>query len=183
MTMEEAIKVRQEADELLDSEDVNSAICHMAVEITERLKDSNPIILCVLNGGLIVTGQLLTRLDFPLQVDYIHATRYGARTTGAVLEWLVKPRLSLAGRTVMLVDDILDEGITLAALAEYCRNEGASEVLMAVLIEKLHQRKIEPGMKADFWGVEVGDRFLFGYGLDYKGYWRNAPGIYAVNGT
>jgi len=124
----------------------------------------------------------LTKLVFPLEVDYVHATRYGHETTGAHLNWTAKPRLDLQGRTVLLLDDILDEGVTLAAIADYCRQQGAARVLMAVLVEKLHLRKVTPGMRADFSGLEVGDRFLFGYGLDYKGYWRNAPGIYAVKG-
>jgi hypoxanthine phosphoribosyltransferase len=113
-------------------------------------------------------------------VDYVHATRYGHETKGTHLHWTVKPQLDLHGRTVLLLDDILDEGITLAAIADYCRLHGAAKVMMAALVEKLHLRKVTPGMRADFSGIEVGDRFLFGYGLDYKGYWRNAPGIYAV---
>jgi hypoxanthine phosphoribosyltransferase len=140
------------------------------------------VLLCVMNGGLIFTGQLLTRLVFPLEIDYVHATRYGHETNGATLQWTVRPQLDLKGRTVLLLDDILDEGVTLAAIADYCRQQGAIKVCMAVLVEKLHLRKVSPGMKADFTGIEVGDRFLFGYGLDYKGYWRNAPGIYAVKG-
>ena len=135
-----------------------------------------------MNGGLIFTGQLLTRLLFPLEVDYVHATRYGHETNGAHLHWTVRPQLDLKDRTVLLLDDILDEGVTLAAIADYCRQQGAEKVLMAALVEKLHLRKVTPGMRADFSGIEVGDRFLFGYGLDYKGYWRNAPGIYAVKG-
>jgi hypoxanthine phosphoribosyltransferase len=115
-------------------------------------------------------------------VDYVHATRYGHETNGTNLNWTVRPQLELKGRTVLLLDDILDEGVTLAAIADYCRQQGAADVFMAALVEKLHLRKVTPGMKADFTGIEVGDRFLFGYGLDYKGYWRNAPGIYAVKG-
>lgn len=183
MTALEAQTVREEADELVSQVEISKAIDKIAREITERLKGANPLVLPVLNGGLIFAGQLLTKLDFPLQVDYIHATRYGIKTKGRVaLDWLVKPKLSLVGRTVLLIDDILDEGVTLAALAEYCLKEGAFEVQMAVLVEKLHLRKVVPGMRADYWGIEVGDRFLFGYGLDYKGYWRNAPGIFAVKG-
>ncbi|MFZ2950429.1 MAG: hypoxanthine-guanine phosphoribosyltransferase, partial [Desulfuromonadaceae bacterium] len=154
----------------------------MAQEITSQLKESCPVLLCVMNGGLIFTGQLLTSLVFPLEVDYVHATRYGHETKGASLQWTVRPQLDLKGRTVLLLDDILDEGVTLAAIADYCRQQGAAEVLMAVLVEKLHLRKVTPGMRADFTGIEVGDRFLFGYGLDYKGYWRNAPGIFALKG-
>ena len=182
MNIEEANVVIADADLLVPEAEVEIAIKRLAQEITCQLKDSRPLLLCVMNGGLIFTGQLLTKLVFPLEVDYIHATRYGHNTNGTTLQWTVKPQLNLKGRTVLLLDDILDEGVTLAAIADYCRQEGATEVFMAVLVEKLHLRKVTPGMRADFTGIEVGDRFLFGYGLDYKGYWRNAPGIYAVKG-
>lgn len=182
MNIEKANKVFAEADLLVSEAEVAAAVKRMALEITSQLKESRPVLLCVMNGGLIFTGQLLTSLVFPLEVDYVHATRYGQETEGAGLQWTVRPQLDLKGRTVLLLDDILDEGVTLAAIADYCRQQGAAEVLMAVLIEKLHLRKVTPGMRADFTGIEVGDRFLFGYGLDYKGYWRNAPGIYALKG-
>lgn len=178
----EVKKVLAEADLLASGAEVAAAIDRMAVEITNALHDADPVLLCVMNGGMIFAGQLLTQLVFPLQVDYVHATRYGHDTIGTHLHWTVRPQLDLKGRTVLLLDDILDEGVTLAAIAEYCRQQGAERVLMAVLVEKLHLRKVKPGMRADFFGLEVGDRFLFGYGLDYKGYWRNAPGIYAVKG-
>lgn len=182
MTLTAAKKVMAEADLLVSESEVVAAIKRVANEITVELKDSNPVVICVMNGGLIFGGQLLTQLDFPLEVEYIHATRYGQATSGSALNWIVKPNADLKGRTVLLLDDILDEGITLAAIADYCRQQGAAVVLMAALIEKLHLRKVTPGMRADFTGIEVGDRFLFGYGLDYKGYWRNAAGIYAVKG-
>jgi hypoxanthine phosphoribosyltransferase len=182
MTIDDAKRVLREADCLVSEAEVISAIGRLATEITARLKDANPVVICIMNGGLIFTGRLLPQLEFPLQVDYVHATRYGHEINGANLNWTVRPQFDLKGRTVLLLDDILDEGVTLAAIAEYCRLQGAAEVLMAALVEKLHLRKVTPGMRADFSGIEVGDRFLFGYGLDYKGYWRNAPGIYAVKG-
>lgn len=182
MTVVEVNNILSEADLLVPKTDVESIISRMATEINSQLKESQPVLICVMNGGLIFAGQLLTQLEFPLEVDYVHATRYGHKVNGAGLQWTVKPQLELKGRTVLLLDDILDEGVTLAAIADFCRKQGAKEVFMAVLIEKLHLRKVTPGMRADFTGIEVGDRFLFGYGLDYKGYWRNAPGIYAVKG-
>lgn len=182
MKIDEANKVLSEADLLAGEAEVMAAIGRLATEITASLKEANPVLLCIMNGGLIFAGQLMTKLVFPLAVDYVHATRYGQETNGAGLNWTVRPQLDLQGRTVLLLDDILDEGVTLAAIADYCRQQGAAKVLMAVLVEKLHLRKVTPGMRADFSGLEVGDRFLFGYGLDYKGYWRNAPGIYAVKG-
>lgn len=182
MNIEEVGTVLSDADLLVTGAEVEASITRMAGEITDKLKESNPIVICVMNGGLIFAGQILTKLVFPLQVDYVHATRYGHETSGVGLDWVVKPQSELKGRTVLLLDDILDEGVTLAAIADYCRLQGATAVFMAVLVEKLHLRKVTPGMRADFTGIEVGDRFLFGYGLDYKGYWRNAPGIYAPKG-
>jgi len=182
MTADEANQALADADLLVDEVGVTAAIGRMAGEITTRLSGTNPVMLCVMNGGLIFAGQLLTRLAFPLEVEYCHATRYGRETSGADLDWIVRPQLDLRGRTVLLLDDILDEGITLAAIANHCRQQGAARVMMAVLVDKRHDRKVSPGFRADFTGVETEDRFLFGFGLDYKGYWRNAPGIYAVKG-
>ena len=182
MNIDEAGRTLEEGDLLVSESDVIAAIARIATEMTAELKELNPVMICCMNGGLVFSGQLLTKLVFPLQVDYVHATRYGHKLYGVSLDWKVRPQIDLHGRTVVLLDDILDEGVTLAAIAEYCRTQGAAKVMMAVLVEKLHLRKITPGMRADFSGIEVGDRFLFGYGLDYKGYWRNAPGIYALKG-
>lgn len=180
MSSEEAERVLAEGDLLVSEADVSAAITRLAGEISAELKGADPVMLCCMNGGLVFAGQLLTKLVFPLQVDYVHATRYGHKTHGVALDWKVKPQIDLHGRTVVLLDDILDEGVTLAAIADFCRRQGATRIMMAVLVEKLHLRKVTPGMRADFTGIEVGDRFLFGFGLDYQGYWRNAPGIYAL---
>jgi len=182
MERTEALRVLEEADCLADQETVEAAISRMATEITARIGKLNPLVLCVMNGGLIVCGQLLTRLAFPLEVSYLHATRYGREINGGDLEWKTTSHLDVAGRTVLLVDDILDEGVTLKALLEDCLKRGARNVFTAVLVDKQHDRKVYPDYRADFTGLEIPDRFVFGYGLDYDGVWRNAPGIYAVKG-
>lgn len=182
MSVNEANRVLAEADLLACEAEVTAAIAEMAQMMTSRLSGSRPVFLCIMNGGLIFAGQLLTKLIFPLEVEYVHATRYGSDTEGGLLNWIVRPSRDLEGRTVVLLDDILDEGVTLCSIAEYCRDAGATEVLTAVLVDKRHDRKCKPGYRADFSGMEIEDRFLFGYGLDYKGFWRNAPGIYAVKG-
>ncbi|MEH6562459.1 MAG: hypoxanthine-guanine phosphoribosyltransferase [Marinobacter sp.] len=181
-TVAEMNQVMAEADCLIDEQQVQTAIQNLADDITGRLKDSNPLLFCVMNGGLIFTGQLLPRLKFPVQAEYLHATRYRQETTGGILEWQLQPKTDMKDRIVLIVDDILDEGTTLCAIADYCRAHGAKQVLTAVLVDKQHDRKAHPDLKADFTGLNVEDRFLFGYGMDYKGYWRNAPGIYAVKG-
>lgn len=178
ITQKEAADMHAMADELYSKMEVEQALDRLAVEITGRLSGEDPIILSVLNGALIPTGHLLTRLNFPLRQDYIHATRYRGNTTGADLEWIGQPGTSLQNQTVLVIDDILDEGVTLATIVDACRQAGAKEVYSAVLVEKLHDRGV--GYKADFVGLTVEDRYVFGYGMDYKGYLRNVPAIMAV---
>lgn len=182
MNRDEIVKVMEEADCLHSDAEVATALDRMAAAITERLGQANPLVYVVLNGGIIAAGQLLPRLRFPLEVSYLHATRYGDKTLGGHLNWKVKPTEDMTGRTVLIIDDILDEGNTLAAILDYCREQGAAEVLTAVVVNKKHDRKARPGMTGDFVGIEVQDRFLFGCGMDYKGFWRNTLGIYAVKG-
>ena len=175
-------EIFDQADCLYSNDEVVEAIDSLAKEITNELADLNPIILVVMNGGLIFAGQLLIRLNFPLQVDYLHASRYGDKIQGDALDWRVEPLTDLTNRCVLIVDDILDEGKTLLEIMDYCKNHGANKVLTAVLTDKVHKRKAIQNLKADFFGLKLVDRFVFGFGMDYQGYWRNAPGIYAVKG-
>lgn len=178
--LEEVRRIRLEADCIATPAEVEAAIERMGREISQRLGNANPLIYVVMNGGLILAGRLLGKLDFPLEVDYLHASRYGQALSGRALDWQVRPQRNLTGRSVLIVDDVLDEGYTLEAICQSVRELGAAEVLTAVLVDKRHERKARPGMRADFTGLEAPDRFLFGGGMDYKGYWRNAPGIYAL---
>lgn len=180
MDAKEAAQALQDSDCLFSEQQVQAALDKMAEDITNTLADRDPLVLCVMTGGIIPSGHLLTRLNFPLQIDYIHATRYRGETTGSQLQWMVRPTHSLRGREILIVDDIYDEGVTLSEIIEYCWSEGASEVYTAILINKIHDHK-HP-LKVDFVGLETPDRYLFGYGMDYRGYLRNAPGIYAVKG-
>lgn len=174
--------VFDEADCLKSSEEITGLINAMALEIQKQLLDTNPLILCVMNGGIVLSGQLMPLLNFPLEFDYIHATRYRENTKGSELEWIHEPKKSLNNRTVLLIDDIYDEGVTLKELKDYCQRHGAEKVYIAVLVEKIRPRNLEQTISLDFVGMKIEDRYVFGYGMDYKGYWRNAPGIYAVKG-
>ena len=180
MTPDEILAVSRRADCLHTEAEVEAAIDALAGQVSTALRDRNPLLLCLMNGGLVFSGKLLTRLAFPLQIDYLHATRYRNNTQGSELEWHRLPALSLHGRDVLILDDILDEGATLAAVVAHCRAQGAARVLIAVLVDKHHERKV-PGIRADFVGLRVEDRYLYGYGMDYRGYLRNAAGIYAVD--
>lgn len=172
--------VSSRAKRLCSAHEVEKALQVMAEAIHRDLQDDDPVVLCVLIGGVVLTGKLLTLLDFPLQVDYIHATRYQNTTTGKNLEWVATPKVSLKGRTVLIVDDILDKGVTLASIVNYCQEQGASSIKTAVLVEKEVFRDPEAVQKADYTGIIVENLYVYGYGMDYKGYLRNAPGIYAV---
>jgi len=171
--------VLEAADQLYSQAEVEQALDRLAREIGRSLGDQDPLLLCVMTGGLVPAGELFTRLDFPVQLDYLHATRYQGTVGGSELKWITAPSQSLKGRTVLVVDDILDEGLTLAAILDYCSEQGARAVYSAVLIEKIHERKTD-GLQADFVGLRVEDRYVFGYGMDYHGYLRNVKGIYAV---
>ncbi len=172
--------VLEKAECLHDFSQLEKAMDNMAAEITAKLEHENPIILCVMVGALIPTGHLLTRLHFPLEVDYIHATRYRGAMRGGDLHWLVEPRKSLKDRTILIVDDIMDGGLTLAAIIDYCKQFGAKAVYTAVMVNKLREREASVNFEPDFIGVTTENRFLVGFGLDYEEYLRNAPGIYAV---
>lgn len=180
-TPEKIRSILETSDCLYDMKAINQALDKMAKAITGKLENTNPLILCVMTGALIPTGQLLTRLHFPLQVDYIHATRYRGATRGGDLHWLVEPRNSLKGRTILIVDDIMDGGLTLAAIMDYCQQAGAKDIYSAVMVNKIRQREPGVNIEPDFTGLDTEDRFLFGFGLDYDEYLRNAPGIYAVS--
>ncbi len=169
-----------EAECIYSFDEINEALDRVASEITEELKETKPLILSVMTGGLIMTGHLVTRLHFPLEIDYIHATRYRGATRGGDLHWLVEPRIDLKNRTILIIDDIMDGGLTLSAIADYCEQAKASAIYSAVMVNK--QRIREPGvtLEPNFVGVTTPDKFLFGFGLDYHEYLRNVPGIYVV---
>lgn len=182
MTIPVKIKdVYEKSTCLFTTNEVEAALDRMAINIHEELQDQNPVLICVMVGGLVLLGNLLPRLDFPLEVDYVHATRYQGEITGGDILWKVKPSANLTGRTVLVVDDILDGGITLAAIIEEINALGAKKVYSAVLVDK-YRKRVENGLKeADFVGLQIEDHFIFGYGMDYNEYLRNAPGIFVVH--
>jgi len=161
-------------------EEVDKALDQMAKEMGARLGNTDPIFLCVLIGGVVPLGNLLPRLDFQLEVNYIHVSSYDIDNKIGKLKWKAEPTVDLFGRTVVIVDDILDTGTTLRAAVEYCKMKKAKDVYTAVLLDKRKTRKPGGIEEADFKALTVEDRYVFGYGLDYSEYLRNLPGIYAA---
>jgi len=181
MTIPEKIQdVYKKSSLLFSTQEIEAALDRMAIDIHQKLQDKNPIILCVMVGGLIPMSNLLLRLDFPLEVDYVHATRYRGDISGGDLHWKVRPTERVRGRTVLVVDDILDGGVTLSAILAEVEVMGAAEVYSAVLVDKHHKREPNGLKHADFVGLQVDDHYIFGYGMDYNEYLRNAPGIFVV---
>lgn len=173
-------EVYESAKCLYTKNQVEAALDQMAHVIEKQLYDKHPLLLCVMIGGIVPTAGLMSRLDFPLEVDYIHATRYQGNTQGGELSWKVEPATSLAGRVVLIIDDILDKGVTLADIVKFCEQAGADKVYTAVLVDKQTPRSAGGISNADFYGLKVPDNYVFGYGMDYKEYLRNAPGVYAA---
>lgn len=179
-TAAKAQAVHQRAECLFNAEAVSVAFDRLAAAITTELRNARPLVLGVLNGGVFPTVQLLERFDFLLELEFVHATRYRGNLCGGELEWRVRPQSSLRGRTVLVIDDIFDEGYTLAAVSDFCRDAGAERVVTAVLADKEHNRKV-PDFDVDFRGLTVPDRYVYGVGMDYHGFFRNLPAIYAVD--
>ena len=171
-------EVLKQADLVCSENQLSAAVRGVAQQITALLAERVPLVLSVMGGAVVFTGQLLPLLRFPLEFDYIHVTRYRGSTQGGSVQWKVEPRPQLAGRVVLVVDDILDEGHTLAAIRDRVLQEGAAAFYSAVLADKDIGRA-KP-IRADFVGVTVPNRYVFGFGMDVEGAWRNLPAIYAV---
>jgi hypoxanthine phosphoribosyltransferase len=178
MNREEALELFKNSEEIVSPADVEASIRRMAGEIRSALGNEFPLLLSVMGGAAVFTGMLLPHLDFPLEFDYVHLTRYHNTTQGGDMHWRVAPGESVKDRTVLVIDDILDEGQTMAAIRDRIVAMGAKTFKSAVLCEKMIAQS-KP-LRPDFCGFEVPDRYVFGCGMDVKGYWRNLPAIRAL---
>ena len=166
------------ADRICSAQAVSDAVSRLAREISIELGKSHPLVLSIMRGSVIFAGQLLPQLRFPLEFDYLDVTRYGAATRGGEISWKVTPGTSVADRVVLVLDDILDEGRTLAEVRQKLLESGALKVCIAVFADK-DTGRVKP-VRADFVGVTLPNRYVFGFGMDVGGAWRNLPEIYAL---
>ena len=165
--------------EIIHSEQaVAKAISDIAIKLNQDYAAKQPIVLSVMSGAMYFTGQLMPKLTFPLELNYVHATRYHGELKGNKIQWIVKPTIAVMNRNVLILDDILDEGITLKSIVDECKLLGAKEVKVAVLAEKT-LNKSKP-ISADYVGLILPNRYVFGCGMDVHNWWRNLPAIYAV---
>jgi len=178
LAAQQAWDILDAAEQVCSAAVVSATVARLASDITAALGEAQPLILSVMGGAVVFTGQLLPQLRFPLDFDYIHVSRYGNATSGGELDWKVMPRENVGGRNVLVLDDILDEGHTLAAIREKVIGMGAKSFRSAVFADKQIGRP-KP-IQADFVGLTLPDRYVFGFGMDVHGAWRNLPAIYAV---
>ncbi len=166
---------------LFSMEEVDAALNVMAKKIETDFADKNPLCLIVMVGGVVFAGQILPKLNIPLELDYLHATRYRGQFKGAdAIHWLAQPTTVIKNRHVLILDDILDEGVTLAEIIKYCEAHEAASVKTAVLVDKDVKKSPDGVLKADYAALKAPPAYLFGYGMDCEHYWRNAPGIYEL---
>ncbi len=179
---DEAMQVLNQADCLHDAERVRASYDQLAADISADYRNLNPLLLCVMVGGVHATSEITQRLRFPLEIDYLHASRYRGSTTGGGLVWKRQPDAErIGGRHVLVIDDILDEGHTLVAIRRALAEFAPASLKVAVLARKLHDRTADDA-HAEYVGLTVEDRYVFGCGMDYKEHWRQLPAIYAVRG-
>lgn len=177
--MTETQAILNSADLIFDEKACQDAVDKVAEQVTEKLGDKYPLLLPVMGGAVVFTGQLLPRLHFPLDFDYVHVSRYGDKLAGGEFNWLRAPQSSsVEGRDVLVLDDILDEGHTMAAIRDSVMSLGAKSFSCAVFANKLIS-KPKP-LLADFVGLDLPDRYVFGFGMDVRGAWRNLPAVYAL---
>lgn len=179
---EEAQRVLNTAVVLHSAETVAESCKALASVISEKCRGKNPVIMPIMMGGMFTANEVIKSLDFPFELDYIHATRYRNETVGDELLWKVMPSIDLQDRVVVVIDDILDEGHTLLAVESSLRAQEPAELFIAVLVDKQTPKRVA-GVQVDMVGLEVADHYVFGCGMDYKGYWRQLPAIYAVAGS
>ncbi|HTD90061.1 MAG TPA: hypoxanthine-guanine phosphoribosyltransferase [Burkholderiales bacterium] len=177
-TPQQARDLLRSAQLVCPAEAVNAAVTRVAINLNRALHDAYPLVLCVMRGALVFAGHLLPQLDFPLEVDTLDVTRYRNATQGGELAFRAMPVAAVAGRTVLLIDDILDEGVTLASIRTQLMAQGALRVLIAVFAVKAIDR--DRPVVADFYGVILPNRYVFGFGMDVHGFWRNLPAVYAL---
>lgn len=174
------LQMLEEAELLFDAEACRQAVVRVAAAITRDLGGRYPLLLPVMGGAVVFTGQLLPLLRFPLDFDYVHVSRYGDKLAGGNFNWKRMPDpAQIAGRHVVVLDDILDEGHTMHAIRERLLEMGAASCRAAVFADKLTGK--EKPTRADYVGLEVPDRYVFGFGMDAAGCWRNLGEIWALN--
>ncbi len=165
---------------LIAKKDIVQSIEKLAATINKDFMGQDVVVLCVMTGGMVFCSHLLTHLSFPVRFDYVHISRYGDKDHGGQLRWIKEPNLNLDGQNILIVDDMIDEGVSLTEVVNFCLNKNPRSVKTAVLLNKEKPRKHNDIVEPDYHGFAIEDKFVYGFGIDYKHYYRNAENIYLV---
>jgi hypoxanthine phosphoribosyltransferase len=180
MNEDDLSRMLQQSRLVVSADEIDRTTTRLANEIDARYQQQVPIVICIMNGGLMLTAQLMSKVKIHARIDYLQTSRYRGKTRGGELHWRAEPQYSFEGCPVILVDDIFDEGDTLLNIVAYCKDHGASDVFTVVLLDKKHDRKVK-GFRPDLIGLEVEDDYLVGFGMDYQEHFRHLPAIYALS--
>lgn len=181
MVNPEPFQFLKQAEIIHSEQAVTKAISDIAIKLNQDYAAKQPIVISVMSGAMYFTGQLMPKLSFPLELNYVHVTRYNGELKGNKIKWIVKPTIDVKNRHVLILDDILDEGITLKSIVDECKLLGAKEVKVAVLAEKIIEKS--KSISADYVELILPNRYVFGCGMDVYNWWRNLPAIYALYNT
>lgn len=175
----ENVQVRDKEFSLfLTAEDIDKAVEQVAEMINLDMQGKNPLFICVLNGAFIFASDLLKKVDVECEITFVKLSSYsGTRTTNTVRE-LIGLDQPLAGRTVIIIEDIIDTGITMGYTLKKLRDLGATDVRIASLLFK--PEAFKKNYAIDYVGIVIPNEFIVGYGLDYNGHGRNLPDIYKI---
>jgi hypoxanthine phosphoribosyltransferase len=171
--------ILKESSVLYSNREIHLAIKKIAEEINRDIQSDVLYVLTVMNGGLYFSAHLIPLLKHTIYHDYIHATRYGNKAHGGLLHWIKEPEDTIEGKNILIIDDILDEGITLSEIISKCKKMGANNIFYTALFNKLtdKEKSILPGYHV----LNVPNKFVFGFGLDYKGFGRALPDLHIIN--
>ncbi|MCF8304361.1 MAG: hypoxanthine phosphoribosyltransferase [Bacteroidales bacterium] len=173
------IKVKDKEFSLfIEKEEIQEAVKEVAREISEDLKDKNPLFLVVLNGAFIFAADLLRHVEVDCNVSFVKLSSYAGTQTTSIVREIIGLDEVVKGRTVVIIEDIVDTGITMDNMIRNLKHLEADDVQVATLLFKPEAFQKEFSIK--YIGIEIPNDFIVGYGLDYDGYGRNHPDIYKI---
>ncbi|MGF9908007.1 hypoxanthine phosphoribosyltransferase [Brevibacillus porteri] len=161
---------------LLSEEDIAVKVRELGKTLAAEYKDKNPLVICVLKGAVVFMADLIRHMDIPCEMDFMAVSSYGSGTESSGMVKILKDLdTSVQNRHVLVVEDIMDSGLTLSRLVELLRHREAASVKVVTLLNKPERRKVD--ISPDYKGYDVPDEFVVGYGLDYSEHYRNLPYI------
>ena len=166
---------------ILSRQDIEAAVSRLAAEITKDYQDKCPLLIGILKGSFVFMADLVRLLDFPLEVDFVRLSSYGrGKESSGIIKVVQGLHSQVRGREVLVIEDIVDTGLTIAFLLDYLRRKKPASLKLCALTDKPSRRRVP--VTIDYLGFTVPDKFLVGYGLDCDEKFRNLPDICILEG-